>query len=335
MAHELDFTLGRAAIAITHDGQVPWHGFGERVAPDGDLDQWRIAAGLNWEVREQKGFYAVGDPATGKGKPTEIPNLKVLVRSDNQEVLSTVSNRYQVVQPAHLVEFYRDLVNAHGFKMNTMGALMEGRKIWALASIGQTVRIMGQDQVDGYLLMSTSYDGSSATLVKPTSVRVVCNNTLQFALGDGIGQISVPHSTSFDEQEIKARLGLVEGGWHRFEDEANLLAERPVEPEEALNFFRLVLGKDAVTVDEHGKVTYTQTFAKMYSLYEHGRGQNLRAARHTAWGLVNAVTEFQDHVVGARNAGNRFTSATFGAGAQRKASAWTAACELAGLRAAA
>lgn len=330
MAHELDFSTGNAGIAITHDGEVPWHGFGTRVRADGDLDEWRTAAGLDWDVLERPVFYGVQQD--GQKKAVTVPDRKALLRSDNDGYLATVGSRYQVVQPSMLVEFYRDLVNSHDFRMDTMGSLKEGRKIWALASIGSSIRIMGQDQVDGYLLMSTSFDGSSATLIKPTSIRVVCNNTLQWALGDGVQQISVPHSTTFDEQSVKAQLGLVQGGWHRFEDEANLLAEYQVEPQQALDFFSEVLGPGAVVKNKDtGKLEFSNALKKIYTLFEAGRGQHLRSAHHTAWGLVNAITEYQDHVVGARSVDNRFDSSSFGAGANRKAVAWDAARELAGI----
>jgi hypothetical protein len=39
-----------------------------------------------------------------------------------------VSNRYQVVQPREILEFYRDLTEISGFELETAGVLKEGRR---------------------------------------------------------------------------------------------------------------------------------------------------------------------------------------------------------------
>jgi hypothetical protein len=64
--------------------------------------------------------------------------------------------------------------------------LKAGRKFWALARTGKSAALKGNDVVNGYLLLATSCDGTLATVAMPTTVRVVCNNTLTIALRDGV-----------------------------------------------------------------------------------------------------------------------------------------------------
>jgi Domain of unknown function (DUF932) len=45
-----------------------------------------------------------------------------------------------------------------------------------------------------------------------------------------------------------------------------------------------------------------------------GKGSNLKSADGTAWGLLNSVTEYLDHIKG-RSADARLSSAWFGEGA--------------------
>jgi hypothetical protein len=47
--------------------------------------------------------------------------------------LSVVSQRYNVVQPREILEFYRDFTEVSGFELETAGVLKGGKKIWALA----------------------------------------------------------------------------------------------------------------------------------------------------------------------------------------------------------
>jgi Domain of unknown function (DUF932) len=48
-----------------------------------------------------------------------------------------------------------------------------------------------------------------------------------------------------------------------------------------------------------------------------GKGSDLKSADGTAWGLVNSVTEYLDHIKGRSNDA-RLTSAWFGDGAVMK-----------------
>lgn len=335
MSHELDFSTGHAAIAIREGTDTPWHQYGFPVPEGNDIDEWRIAARLAWEVREQAIFYAKGDPSTGKGVATKIPNKKALVRDDTQDVLGIVSEGYETYTVKQVTDFMKRLCDEFGMNMNTMGALQDGRKIWGLADAAKPFSIMGQDVIKPYLLVHTGFDGATANVFKLVSERVVCHNTLTFAMGENTPTVSIAHNTKVDEDLVLRSMGLIDDGLKRFEDEANQLAMFQVDLEQAIAFFTTVLGKEAVNIGDDGKIEYSNNFKKVFSLYEGGTGQELRSAHHTGWGLVNAVTEYQDHVVKARDTGTRLNSAWFGQGSLRKQRAFDAAKELAGLTVAA
>ncbi len=328
MAHEIDFSTGRAGIAITWNGETPWHGYGERVADGATLDEWRVAAGLGWDVESRKVLYGVVDD-NGRKTVAVYPDRKVLLRTDTQAPLSIVSEGYHVVQPKEVLAFYEDLIKANGFKMDTAGSLMDGRRIWALARMGATTTIYGQDRVEGYVLLATSYDASMATTAKWVSTRVVCNNTLEMASNERGTEFKLNHKTKFDPEEAKGALGLSKEAWEKFEANANKLASKHVDLDTALAFFTKVLGEDAVTMDlDTGKLVYTSTFEKMFAAYQRGPGANLRSANNTAWGLVNAVTFYQDHMAKTNKSGSRLNSTWFGQGASRKAKAFSEALAL-------
>lgn len=328
MAHELDMTTGRAGIAYV--GNKPWHGYGQELTGNEDLDQWRIAAGLDWEAVERPVFYGVPSGQFGEtnAQYVDIPERKALVRSDTQQLLSVVSDRYQPVQPKQVIEFYRDLIETNGFKMHTAGSLKDGKRIWALAEIGESTRLFGQDQIDGYVLLATSYDASMATTARLTTVRVVCNNTLQAAYGDNRAAISIPHNTAFNEAAVKGELGLTKDSWEAFTEQAARLAETRVSKQQVVEYFVELLGIDRDMTAEEFQGRKGSQMRTLLSVYNNAPGQRLRSAEGTAWGLVNAVTYYQDHLARASNQGARCDSAWFGAGAQRKAKALDMALEL-------
>ncbi|MFP3366790.1 DUF932 domain-containing protein, partial [Pseudoalteromonas sp. SIMBA_148] len=82
--------------------------------------------------------------------------------------------------------------------------------------------------MNGYLLLATSCDGTLATMATPTTVRVVCNNTLAVAVNGASQAIRVPHSTEFNAQRVKQQLGISVSQWSEFMYRMKTLSERKV-----------------------------------------------------------------------------------------------------------
>ena len=334
--HDIDFTKNSPAIAYT--GETPWHGYGTIMEENQTIDEWIIAAGLDYKVLERPVGWVtpyvpafITDLPGVANKPAVFPkhvaikNRKALIRDDTNGCLSIVSDRYKPIQPRECMEFFEDLVKDEGFKMHTAGALADGRRIWALAETGKEFAINGVDRIAAYLLLTTSYDGSSATTAQFTSIRVVCNNTLSFSLNRGENQtagiVRVPHTTEFVSSDVKGQLGLTEG-WTQFQDNVIQLADYKVSKRQAVEFFLELLG---VTEDEAADGKQLQNVKKLLSFYESAPGSQYMTSKNTTWGLVNAVSYFTDHGRRAQNNGTRFNSAAFGEGAQLKKKAFAQA----------
>lgn len=303
---------------MAYQGATPWHGLGERLPSGQSIEVWQHAAGMDWEIIDTPVRY-LADQKGNLGTIMAFEDQKVLYRSDSKAPLSVVSQRYQVVQPRAVLNFYRGLTEFNDYELETAGVLKGGRKFWALARTGQSVQLKGNDEVNGYLLLATSCDGSMATTATPTTVRVVCSNTLTVALDRSTQAIRVPHSTQFDEASVKKRLGITVSQWDEFMIRLRTLSERKVKSHEAMNYFLNVLC-DADDPNLLGQgLSNERALNRAVALYEGaGRGSELASAKGTAWGLVNAVTEFVDHERRARTTDNRLDSAWFGVGAQIK-----------------
>lgn len=308
--------------SMAYVGQEPWHGLGNRLAPNQPLEVWSRAAGMDWTIEEAEVRFVAGNK--NLGSIHAFPEQKVLYRSDTKAPLSVVSARYQVVQPREVLDFYRDLTEFSGFELETAGVLKEGRKLWALARTGQSAALKGRDQVNGYLLLATACDGTLATTAQFCSVRVVCNNTLQIALGDNVGAVKISHRSQFDAQAVKRQLGIAVSSWDAFMARTKALSERKVSDSAAEAFLRRVLtyptanvaDREALAVNERAIKAIGQLYAGR------GKGADLASASGTAWGLLNAVTEYVDHHRRARSNDHRIDAAWFGAGATLKQRAW-------------
>lgn len=314
---------------MAYVGATPWHGLGSRLSPKQPIEIWQREAGMDWKIQDSPVHFKA-DAIGHLGSIHTFPEQKVLYRSDNKAPLSVVSNRYQVVQPREVLEFYRDLTEVSGYELETAGVLKGGRKFWALARTGQGTVLKGNDQVNGYLLLATSCDGTLATTATPTTVRVVCNNTLTIALDSTTKAIKVPHSTRFDPQAVKKQLGIAVSQWDDFMHRMRLLSERKVQWHEAMRFFMNVLCDANTNTPLPAVLPNERALRKVQGLYDgQGRGSTLESAQGTAWGLLNAVTEYVDHERRARSIEYRMDSAWFGQGAQLKQRALEAALQLA------
>jgi len=309
MAHLLE--------TMAYVGETPWHGLGNQLTSNQPLEVWAKQAGLDWSIREAPVRYMT-ETAGNLGAILTFPENKVLFRSDTNAPLSVVSQRYQVVQPREILEFYRDLTEVSGFELETAGVLKGGKKLWALARTGQEFALKGNDVTKGYVLLATACDGTLATTAQFTSIRVVCNNTLSIALGNSTGAVKVPHSTSFDANAVKKQLGIAVSGWGSFMYNLKALSERKVRSAEVGRFFLKVFTDPSKPTHQ----TNERAMAKALTLFEgNGKGSSLASSKGTAFGLLNSVTQFVDHEKQARSVDYRLDSAWFGAGATLKSKA--------------
>jgi phage/plasmid-like protein (TIGR03299 family) len=317
----IDTTTGRAAIAYT--GTTPWHGLGQVLTPNSTIEQWTQEAGLGYTVLESAVEYST--PAVSGHQVW--PDRKVLHRSDTGAPLAVVSKDYKTVQPAEVMGFFQKLLDLGGFQMETAGALSQGRRVWALASVGNGAEVVDGDVVKPYLLLGTSYDGTMATIAKFTAIRVVCNNTITPAVNSTSDEINkgyiksavrVLHSERFDADAVRMQLGIVANQFERFMVESRKLAHVNMSFSDADLFV-----KELLKPYHTGKldIVNTRAYKRVIELFE-GRSIGsdlLRSAGVSAsrWEMLNAVTQLVDHERG-RSDNTRLESAWFGTGSAIK-----------------
>lgn len=336
MAHMIDTTTGRAAIAYA--GFTPWHGLGQNLTPGASIETWTREAGLAYDV--------LGSPVQYKATPAGLAGLggpitktwdqrKVLHRSDTGAALAVVSNAYNVVQPGQVMDFFRELVNLGGFQLETAGALSDGRRVWALASVGDAAPVVSSDLVKPYLLLGTSYDGTMATVAKFTAIRVVCNNTITAAVGGysggrvikGEGEknlgylksaVRVLHSERFDAESVRLQLGIVANAFENFLVQSRQLAGQGMDKTDADAFVTELLRPYHTSARP---VAESRAYVRIMQLFNGAAlGSDLPGVTGTRWAMLNAVTELVDHERGRSN-NTRIESAWFGTGAALKARA--------------
>jgi len=299
---------------MAYVGETPWHGLGNALEKGASIDVWKKSAGMDWSIERAPGIFTAGEDVIYTGQD-------VLFRNDTKAPLGVVSKRYKAVQPGEVLEFFRDLTESNGYTLETAGTLFDGKRLWALASIGEEACVIGEDKIGGYLLLSTSSDGTLPTSARFTTIRVVCHNTLSAAVkGSSRKEVTIRHSTHFNSNFVKQELGLAKDAFADFLKSSRALASKHISATEAGNFVEsLLLETDMVSNKD---VTKSMHYRKIMDLFNGaGLGSTMESSVDTAWGLVNAVTEYVDHRAKASTDAHRLTSAWFGRGDKLKTEA--------------
>ena len=308
MAHEITIREnGFAEIAFA--GETPWHGLGQEIEQDSSIETWAINAGMDWTVEKAPvQFFANDDDQNVY--PFEGQN--VLYRSDTKAPLSVVSDRYHAVQPRQVLEFFKELVDVAGFKIQVAGTLMGGKRMWAIANTGRFAEVKKDDGVGGFLLLSTSCDRTLATTARFTTIRVVCNNTLRMATAGKKADVSFTHLTKWDHVKMNERLMSAVGEFGAFMDTAKELQKQKMNVKAAETFLaNLITPWSQLKGDVD--ITNNRQYKAILELFD-GGAKGSEMVGHTKWGMLNAVTEYYDHHASSRSNDARLNSAWFGSG---------------------
>lgn len=322
MAHNI-YQLDNGLYSMAFTGETPWHKLGQQIKDGAPIEVWAKQAGLDWTIQQSTVSFMAD--INGEIALNDFDGQRVLYRSDNGQPLSIVSNRYQIVQPAAILDFFREFAEAGDMKIETAGSLVNGSKIWCLARLSDGFNVSNQknDVIRPYVLLATSCDKSLPTIGKLTSVRVVCNNTLDLSIGEGSSAVRVPHSTKFDAAQVKADMGLVRESIQTHAEKMRKMQKLTLTDEQAMAFFVELLK----TPEEKASGTFDadknrRSIPKLWSSYKSAPG-----AEDTLWGAVNAVTHSIDFNPHARSVDTRLNSAWFGQGANFKTSAYKLASD--------
>ena len=174
--------------------------------------------------------------------------------------------------------------------------------------------------------MTNTHNGSSTVVACLTPIRVICQNTLNVALKNSTEQVRVRHTPSATEklQEAQRILGLTNQVYDQLEIIFNRMQLRKITGKELLDYVKKLV-PDNEEVQKYN--TRTENIReKILDLYESGAGAEW--TRGTAFGLLNAVAELDDHVQYANNPEKRMKYVCFGSGAELKQRAFNQALAL-------
>lgn len=270
--------------------ETPWHFLGVRVEEAPNSREALHLAGLDWTVDSRPVYDEL---------IREIPGYKANVRSSDNKTLGIVTNRYKIVQNTEAFEFTDNLIGGD-VHYETAGSLNGGKRIWLLAKL--PTRIILDDDVDPYLCFTNSHDGTGSIRACMTPIRVVCNNTLNLAFRTTKRQWSTKHVGDIEAKMAEARSVL------RFADEymeamgfhAEKLAKTKVSPAD----LNAVLDEMFPVKEDDSECKKRNAAKAKEEIMVCYYAPDLANFLGTAWGAVNAISDFATHNQPRRNTEN-------------------------------
>ena len=279
---------------MAYYGDVPWHGLGTQVPERVTAQEMIESAGLDWEVELRPARGARKINKKGEFSRYEVVRIPRPNSDEVEILLGVVSRRYQPLQNKEAFAFFDPIVCEERAYFETAGALGEGERIWVLAKLPGAMEIVRGDECFKYLLLSNTHSGEGSVVVKFTSIRVVCQNTLMIAIDDGQKAYRVRHSKmmQFRLDELADFLAMTQRVFQRTEDEFKRLACVVMTGDRLQHFLDAVFPR---TEKQKMEEVIPPRWTYVREMFESQPDLQVDGVRGTLWGAYNAVTRFEDY----------------------------------------
>jgi len=289
------------------------------------LDEAMAKAKLNWTVSKRPVFSLsnIGDNYIGTSKHFAI------ARDDNDHILGIVGTDYQPIQNSELA-YMCERIQGTDVVVETAGSLNGGERVW-IQMRGNPFGVGPKsDENIPYCVLTNGHNGMHPLDALPTTYRVICQNTLNMALGQARKNkmmISIKHSGNVQSriESLYNAIAEFRDRTQKFHSKADTLAHRSVNVEFVqkfwteiyANMFGDVWENPTCQDDERDNLKASSVLTKWsntFDLESKESGANL-------WTAVNAVTHWLDHnqlYRGKNKTENRFVDTLYGNGAKEK-----------------
>jgi phage/plasmid-like protein (TIGR03299 family) len=296
MAHELeiDSATGKASFASLRE--PAWHGLGTVFQEEVNTTKMLELASLdNWNVRLEE--IAIPEGFSSDKSHYFVTRTNPFDNEQN-DVLGVVGERYTTLQNEDLFSFADYMLDGGG-RWETAGSIKGGRQVFGSVALERETVLDPNgvsDKINSYLLVNTSHDGSVAIQASITPVRVVCANTLNLALGGGVGRnrsvkqsFKIRHTQSVNGKVQAAREAL--GLANIYMDEFDKMAKQLIEREITQDKFAEILAVAYPMPDGEKKGALKRWSNKIELIEDIYVGDTNHMIAGTAWGALNAMTE--------------------------------------------
>lgn len=336
MAHNLNFNKHTGKYSFFSVQQKAWHNLGQVVQDYPTSAEAIRQAGLDYEVLKKPVFIKDVDNSINsqgvliEGGDINVPDRFGTYRSDTNEAFDVVGKDYHIVQNRDAFAFFDSIVGGqHGILYETAGALGRGERIFITAKLPGYIRVgKGDDVTEKYIFLTTSHDGSGSITAAFTPIRIVCQNTLNAALGSMSNVVRIKHTANARQRLSDAHkvMGLADRLSTEMEAVFNQWSAVKIQDHEVRKLIQLALCPNKETLDclqkgdEDGLSTvFKNNVEEAFSYAMMSDTQLMDTTKGTLFGAYNAVTGYYQNVRRYKDDEAKLQSIVMGGTAQGKA----------------
>lgn len=281
-----------------------WERIGTDVQGCSNMEQVLATSGLDYEVTKQPIYL-------GKNKSIEVPNRFATVNSQGK-IYDVVSDKFEVVQNRDAFDF----VNYMGTDLDFVKAGETANGMVYIIAKLPDVNILG-DAFTPYVIFRNGFSGKYKITAAISPLRVVCQNQFNVAFKEANNSVTIRHVSNANAKLEEAREVLKKSAdfMVALDRQARMFAEIKLSPkalDRVLDRMFPIVGLEEMNAFKRSKlITAREAFTEAYNHNDNGN------FRGTAWGMINAYTDFITHQapsgqVLTRDEG-KFMKVTFGA----------------------
>lgn len=335
MAHNLNFSQQTGTWSFASHAEKAWHGLGQVVDKAMTAEEAINLANLGYEVGKTTIHAKIKTSETDEMSLWQpIDDKFATYRTDTQETLGIVGNRYEIVQNKDAFGFFDSIIDRGEAIFETAGAIGKGEKIFLTAKLPDDLMI-GGEKVEKYLILTNSHDGSSSILAGLTHIRIVCNNTLQAALRDLSNKVTIKHNGGANERLKEAHrvMGISSKYSAEVYDIFNRMTEVKMSEGQYREYIYDVIKPDFVPAGKQQSIEEMSTRLKnmvdqtLEFAFTH-HTQTTPESNGTLWGAYNSVSGYYNYIKAYKKAEDKLTSQFFGIANNKMLKSFDKALEL-------
>lgn len=281
------------------DRTTTWHAIGKDVQECKNMEQVLKASGLDYDV-EKRPIFTYPD-IEDNGTRMIIPNRFVTTRKIDGHTYDVVSDKFEIVQNRDAFDF-----------VNFMGEDLQFEKAGETASgmvyiIGKLpeVNVLG-DKFVPHVIFKNGFDGKHKIMAAITPLRIVCQNQFNFAFKNTANAITIRHVGNAEAklEEAKETLKMCADYMSELTTMAEHFAGMKITDQQMERVVKYLFPiPEDTAINPYKRKSLEDSRAKFLKAHQQEDNANFRG---TAWGLVNAYTDFITHKEPAGKRDDRF-----------------------------
>ena len=269
--------------------ETTWSGIGKDASKCKNMEQVLKASGLDYEVEKRPVFMNAG-PVDMTEAISTIPNRFVTVRTSDNHPYDVVSDKFEIIQNRDAFDFVNYMGDELTFEK--AGETANGM-VYIIGKLPE-VSILG-DAFTPHVIFRNGFSGKYKITAAICPLRIVCQNQFNFAFKNTANSITVRHVQNAESKLEEARETLKLSA--DYMAELNSMAEHfagikmnKVQLERVAKFLFPIPEDTAINPFKRKNLEEQRT--AFLAAHEQEDNRNFRG---TAWGIINAYTDFLTH----------------------------------------